>query len=220
MDLDFETTIPPSTRKSLLASFSRRIVTVALILAILWSVYLIDAFVLRGSLSQHGIVPRTLRGLLGIFCAPFLLASLSHLISNTIGILMLGSILIIRSEPAFWATTFLGVFVGGLGTWIIGRSQSDHIGASGVIFAWFGYLLFAGIFESRIGSILLSVAVFMLWGGMLWSTIPFCGPGAISWESHLCGLASGVLAAKLISPRQRSPLGESPQINSLGRGEA
>jgi len=74
-----------------------------------------------------------------------------------------------------------------------------HAGASGVIFAYFGYLLFAGIFERRIGALLLSLMVFFVWGGMLWQVMPT--QSGVSLEGHLCGLAAGALAAKLLAHR-------------------
>src|SRR4029079_17816529 len=122
----------------------------ASLLATLWLIYLTDALLFRDSLAQHGIVPRTLRGLPGILFAPFLHASLSHLATNSLGILFLGGILILQSESTFWTVTFLGALSSGLGTWIIGRGNSVHLGASGIIFAYFGFLLANGIFQRRL----------------------------------------------------------------------
>jgi len=183
-------------------SLRRRAATIGLFLALFWMVWLIDDLLLHGTLAQYGVVPRTMHGLLGIIFAPFLHASWSHISSNTLGVLMLGGLLILRNEEAFWVVSILGALTAGVGTWLIGRGNAVHIGASGVIFAYFGYLLFAGIFERRIGSLLLSVLVFLIWGGMLWSTVPSYGAGMISWEGHLCGLAGGIMAAKLLTQRK------------------
>jgi membrane associated rhomboid family serine protease len=207
MSLEIE---EPPRSPSLRAVMRRRTISIASLLAIIWIVWIIDTLFLRGGLAQHGIVPRTVEGLAGILWAPFLHASWSHLTSNTIGILLLGGLLILRNESAFWIVSFLGALATGLGTWIIGRGNSVHIGASGVIFAYFGYLLFAGIFERRIGSLLLSLVVFFFWGGMLWGVLPTQGSGAISWEGHLCGLAGGMLAAKLLARKKPPELTGGP----------
>jgi len=85
--------------------------------------------------------------------------------------------------------------------------EVPHLGVAlfGMIFAYFGYLLFAGIFERRLGSMLLSLLVFFLWGGMLWSALPTLNDQGISWEGHLSGLAGGIIAAKLLAQRKAPP---------------
>jgi membrane associated rhomboid family serine protease len=194
-------------KEALSRSLYRRAATIGVLLAILWIVWVIDALIFGYGLAQHGVVPRTARGLVGILWMPFLHGSLAHVSSNTLGFLFLGGILIFRSEPAFWVVFLMGAICSGLGAWLIGRGNSVHIGASGVIFAFFGYLLFAGIFERRIGTLLISLLVFFFWGGMLWSVLP-SGSTPISWEGHLFGLAGGALAAKLLAPRKAAARAE------------
>jgi len=205
MTLNLQSSDPATSKPSFAQSLARRAVTIALFLAVIWIVWLIDAFLSHGSLAQHGIVPRSVRGLLGILFAPFLHASLGHVWSNTLGIVLLGGLLILYSEPAFWAVSIFGALAAGLGTWVIGRSGTVHVGASGVIFAYFGYLLFAGIFQRRFGALLLSLLVFFLWGGMLWSALPSFHDTAISWEGHISGLAGGLLMAKLLARPPAKP---------------
>ncbi len=196
------TDLQPAPKSAFALSLRRRALTIGSFLALIWAVWLIDTLLFHGSLDRYGIVPRTLHGLPGILFAPFLHASWSHVSSNSLGILLLGGLLILRSENAFWAVSILGALATGLGTWLIGRGNSVHIGASGIIFAYFGFLLSAGIFQRRLTSLLLSAAVFFLWGGMLWSALPYYNAANISWEGHLCGLAGGILAAKLLAQKK------------------
>lgn len=183
----------------------RRAATVGTFLAVIWITWAVNGLLFGGRLLNLGIFPRRIGGLVGIVTAPFLHANLGHLWSNTLGILVLGGLLIVRNEGAFWVVSIFGALAAGVGTWIIGRGDAVHVGASGVIFAYFGYLLFAGVFERRIGSMFLSVVVFLVWGGMLWSVLPGAGAGVISWEGHLCGLAGGALSAKLLAGERRTP---------------
>jgi len=199
VDLQQPSEVPVRTHGPFALAMRRRAATIGFFLAAIWVVWLADALLFQGSLQRHGVVPRTLGGLFGILWAPFLHGSWSHVMGNSVGILVLGGLLILRSEDAFWAVSILGALSAGLGTWLIGRGNAVHIGASGVIFAYFGYLLFAGIFERRVGSLILSVVVFLLWGGMLWSALPFYSAAAISWEGHLCGFVGGALTAKLLA---------------------
>jgi membrane associated rhomboid family serine protease len=182
----------------------RRGWTIGMFVGVIWLVWLLDALALHGSLVQYGVVPRTVDGLVGVLWAPFLHANWTHAASNTMGIIFLGGLVILRNEAHFWIVSILGALVGGLGTWVIGRGDAVHVGASGVIFAYFGYLMFAGIFERRIGTLLLSLVVFVLWGGMLWQVLPT--RGAVSWEGHVSGLAGGALAARVLARRESTEI--------------
>ncbi|MCA9701184.1 MAG: rhomboid family intramembrane serine protease, partial [Myxococcales bacterium] len=132
---------------------------------------------------------------------PFLHGGLGHLISNSIGILTLGTLVAAHGRGRWALITLVATLLGGLGIWLIGASGSNHIGASGVVFAYFGYLLTAGLFERRFGSILLSVVVLLLWGGMIFGVLP--GQVGISWEGHLFGFLAGVLMARVLARRER-----------------
>ena len=134
-------------------------------------------------LNALGIVPHSFIGLRGILFAPFLHGSFYHIISNTVPFIILG-------------------WLGGLGTWVIGRNCSIHIGASGVIFGYLGYLLFRGYFEKSFVAIAISVGIFMTYGGLIWGVLP-TNP-YISWEGHLFGFIGGIMAAKLLSPSKKA----------------
>ena len=97
---------------------------------------------------------------------------------------------------------FLIIVFGGLGTWIIGH-QGVHIGASGVIYGMIGFLGAGGIFRRSVKTIIISVIVFLLYGGsVLGGILPT--QSYISWESHLCGLIVGVILAKVVSKKPQS----------------
>lgn len=146
-------------------------------------------------LNNLGIRPRTLSGLSGIFFAPLLHLSFSHLIGNSVCLLILGSILLGVEGKRSLAIFVFVVLLSGAGTWLIGKTNSIHIGASGLIYGMISYLLFYGIFKRSIGSILISILVFFLYGGAVWGVFP-SGP-MISWEMHLSGFLAGILLAKL-----------------------
>ena len=184
------------TRESLFQDLWRAARTIVWFIAAIWIVTIIDTMVFGGRLQAYGIWPRTKHGLLGILCAPFLHGGIIHLIGNTTGILVFGGLVILRREAHFWVVTVVGVLAGGFGTWLLGRSMI-HIGASGVIFAYFGYLICAGWFERRLGSLALSLVVFLLWGSTLFGILPL--QRGISWEGHLFGLLGGVAAAWMLA---------------------
>jgi membrane associated rhomboid family serine protease len=171
------------------------------VLALLWLILAVDALAFGGGLRQWGIEPRTVRGLRGLLVAPLLHSGVGHLLGNSVGFAMLGGLVLMREAWHFWTVTAVGALVGGLATWLFGRPPM-HIGASGVIFAYFGYLLVAGWLERKLGAIILSLFVFMTWGTLLFGVLP--GQIGISWEGHLFGLVGGILAAALIARRRTS----------------
>ncbi len=90
--------------------------------------------------------------------------------------------------------SIFSVIVGGFAVWLLGETNSNHIGASGLIFAYIGFLFFSGIFRKNIKSILIALLVVILYGGVLIQGI-IPGQKGISWEGHLFGFIAGGLAA-------------------------
>ena len=165
------------------------------LVAIMWVAEILDQWVLGQQLDRFGIIPRTLIGLRGILLAPFLHGNFAHLMGNTLPFLVLGWLIMLRNTHDFLRVTLVVGLASGLGTWLFG-SPGSHIGASGVIFGYLGYLLLRGLFERRLGSISLSILVGTLYGSMIWGILPL--QQGISWEGHLFGFLGGVLAARLL----------------------
>lgn len=167
-------------------------------LAVMWVLEIMDALLLGGSLDRFGIRPREPAGLLGIITAPFLHGGFPHLFTNSVSFMLFGGMLAMRGIRRFiWATLAI-ILVSGLGVWLLGGSGSNHIGASGLIFGYFAYVLTAGLFERRLGVALVSVTVLLLWGFMILGVLP--GQHGISWEGHLFGFLGGVGTARLHAP--------------------
>ena len=82
-----------------------------------------------------------------------------------------------------------GILMSGLITWIIGR-DSFHIGASSLIYVLVSFIFFKGMMTQYYRLMALSLAVVMLYGGMIWYVFPEVDK-EISWEGHLAGLISG-----------------------------
>jgi membrane associated rhomboid family serine protease len=173
------------------------------LLAIMWILEILDVFVFRMGMGRtldiYGIIPRNAIGLRGILFAPFLHGSFAHLIGNSIPFLVLGWLIMLRETSDFLWVTLIAGTVSGVGTWLFG-SPGVHIGASGVIFGYLGYLLLKGYFERSAFSIALSLGVGVLYGSLLWGVLPT--QYGISWEGHLFGFLGGVLAARVLTPER------------------
>jgi len=154
-----------------------------------WGVEVADVL-LGGRLDGLGIWPRQMRGLPGVLLSPWLHGGFGHLMANTMAFLGLGLLVLMAEGRRFVGTTLALVVVSGLGTWVIGRPGSVHIGASGLIYGYFGYLLGRAIWERKLGWAVLGVFVGVVYGGMIFGVMP--GQGPISWEGHLAGLVAGL----------------------------
>ena len=185
-------------------ALARELKTHALILggfiALIWILEIIDLFFLRGALNAYGIRPHTISGLRGILFAPFLHGGLGHLLANTTPFLILGWFVMLRETSDFFVVTAITMLISGLGVWVFGSPYTVHIGASGLIFGYFGFLLLRGYFERSVLSIMVSLIVGLLYGGMIWGVLP--SQFGISWQGHLFGFIGGALAARLLARRR------------------
>ncbi|MCB1740258.1 MAG: rhomboid family intramembrane serine protease [Gammaproteobacteria bacterium] len=177
---------------------SERVRPVLMLLAIIWLVEIVNLLLGHG-LGRFGIVPRTLDGLVGIPFAPLLHASLGHALVNSMPLLVLGVLVAAHGRRSFVQVTVVVAVLGGLGVWLIGRPGS-HVGASGLIFGYFGYLLGCALFRRELLSMLIAGVALLLYGGLILGVLPVSGP--TSWEGHLFGLLAGGVVAWLEAPRR------------------
>jgi membrane associated rhomboid family serine protease len=161
--------------------------------AVLWIVHLVSV-VFNLNLAWMGILPRTTAGLLGIITGPLIHAGFPHLISNSFPLVILGWIIFFFFPKVAYRLFFFIYLLTDILVWCFAR-QVYHIGASGMIYGFLGFLFFSGIFRRDNKSIALALLVTFLYGGVVWGILP--GQEGISWESHLFGALTGLLAAFL-----------------------
>lgn len=166
---------------------------------LMWGLEIIDQFFLGNSLNSLGIRPRSMSGLWGILFAPFLHGNFAHLIGNTVPFLVLGWLVMLREISDFFVVTIMALLVGGLGVWLFAAPGPVHIGASGLVFGYLGYLLLRGYFERSAVAVFFSVLVGVLYGSLIWGIFP--SQLGISWQGHLFGFGGGALAARLLARR-------------------
>jgi membrane associated rhomboid family serine protease len=168
---------------------------------VMWIVRVLDSLLPgMGSAAGHGIVPRTWIGIEGIPIAPLIHVSWAHLLANTIPLIILGALVLLRGVSEFVFVVLMSAFIGGAGTWLFGAPNTHHIGASGVVFGLFGYLIFRTAFDWRLSSALITVIVGLLYGSaMISGLIPATG---ISWSGHIFAFVGGVIAARVRYPNR------------------
>jgi membrane associated rhomboid family serine protease len=183
-------------------------VLLAAMVALMWVVELINS-VDSYKLDQDGLYPHNVDRIWGIFTTPFLHASWSHLIGNTIPFVFMGILIALAGPGRFAAVTLIVIVLGGLGTWLISPAGVPVVGASGVVFGYATFLLTRGFFNHSVVEILAGVVVGAVFGSaLLASLVPH---GNVSWQGHLCGGIAGVIAAWLLSSRDRAEAAASPR---------
>ncbi len=170
------------------------------LLALMWALEGLDT-VTANVLDNFGIEPRQLSDLPNILWAPLLHFGWPHLISNSIPFLVLGVITYLSGPVKWLVTTVISAIFSGLAAWLLSPIGTITAGVSGVIFGYLTYLLVRGIFSRKIGQMLISLVVFVLYGSVLLGVLP--GTPGVSWLAHLGGAVGGVIAAWLLHNRSR-----------------
>ena len=143
-----------------------------------------------GKNSQRlAIVPRTTGGLVGIATGPFVHANFAHLIANLPPFLVLGALVLRLGSRRFAETAAIVALGSGVLVWLLGR-RGAHMGASGVVFGFFGYLIGLAYFTRAMSDLLVAAAVLVVYGGILAGLKP--ARRETSWEGHLFGLLVGL----------------------------
>lgn len=180
---------------SLLDQLKARVVLLGAFVGSMWATYFASATMPFLHLNRHGVVPRTLSGLQGLLFAPWLHAGLFHIMANTPGLLVLGWLCMWPRIANFWQATAGAMLGAGLCAWLLGAPYSVHIGASGVVFGYAGYLVARGYYTRNILSVLVALLVASSYGiSMFFGVLPLT-PG-VSWQSHLGGVLGGILVAR------------------------
>lgn len=163
----------------------------ALIMLVCSIVFIIN-MLLPVNLNQFGIVPRSVGNISGIFFAPFLHASWWHLLSNFLPFIVFGTLIGLQSIRRFWLVFILHILTTGILVWLFARGNSVHIGMSGVIYAFWGYLIVYGFVRREIMHIVISLLMLFFYGGLIFGVFPT--RLGVSFESHFLGALVGAVS--------------------------
>ena len=162
----------------------------------MWCATLLNLVLFGGRWLALGVRSHDPSGLWpDLLVAPLLHVGLAHLVANTVPFVVLGGLVALRSPSQFVLVTLAGIIGSGLVAWLLGPTGSVHVGASGVVFAYFGWLMARAFRERSLLAIALAAVAAVLYGGVLWGLSPF--QIGISWEGHLGGLIAGVAVAQV-----------------------
>lgn len=187
----------------------RSAATMAVVVGVLWVVLGIDVL-LDGRLIGYGVRARELPGLLGILWYPLIHLNAAHLVSNSVPLFVLGTIGLMSGVRRWLSVTGIVWLGSGLFAWALTPPNTVVVGASGVIFGYLTYLLVRGIRTHDWRQLLLGVVIFLAYGSILWGVFPT--ETAVSWQSHLGGAVSGIVAAFVLHARGEAVRRRRPVI--------
>jgi membrane associated rhomboid family serine protease len=206
-----------------LRNLRNALIVMVAFLALIWLLQVVNAADHYRLDQEYGILPRSVGRLGDIFTAPFLHENWKHIEGNSLPLFVLGLAAAYRSLLRFAALTVFVAITSGLAVWFFQSGNSVTIGASGLIFGYFGYVLVRGIVDRN----WIDLLVGLLAGAAYYSILAVALPGTpgISWLGHLGGLIGGVAAAWLLrTPRGavsrgfRRPAVATAPAGSTGRG--
>lgn len=166
--------------------------------------------------TSYGIWPHNLGRIGDILTAPFLHLNWNHIEGNTVPLFVLGFLSAYRGIRKFLLVSLIAALTSGLAVWLFQSSGQLTVGASGLIFGYFGYVLVRGLFDRN----LIDIGVGAVAGAGYWYILQVAIPGTpgVSWIGHLGGLVGGVLAGWVLRARP-SRTGAAPSVNpSVGSG--
>lgn len=177
-------------------SFARTHIALKHQLAVVFTIVVIMTMVeilniaLERSLNIHGILPRNPDHWYGVIFAPFLHGNTAHYLSNIVPLVVFSLLVMQHGIVRFMLLTMVVVLIGGSFVWLFARGAM-HIGASGLLYGYFGFLLVAGFVSKEFKLMVISGLVWFFYGGIVYGILPTMPH--ISFESHFFGFVVGAV---------------------------
>lgn len=211
MATDDSTTLDPAR---MIAEARKAFFVIFALLCAVWAVQLanwLDDY--RLSLD-FGIVAHRPGRLADVLSAPFLHANWRHLEGNSGPLFVFGFLAAYRGVKRFLGLTLLVVVTSGAAVWLFERDQVVTVGASGVIYGYFGYVVLRGLFDRNLIDSLIGLVMGASFAYILTTAVP--GTPGVSWLAHLGGLVGGLAGAWLFRERGPRPTPSRVQAKAAG----
>ena len=179
-----------------LRKFRDALIVMGALLAVIWILQVANWAAGYRLDSEFGILPEHVSRLPEIFTAPFLHFSWQHIEGNSVPLFVLGVLAAYRSIGRFLLVSLIVAVTSGMAVWLFQSSNELTVGASGLIFGYFGYVVVRGFVDRS----LIDIGVGLVAGVLYWTILEVAIPGTpgVSWIGHVGGLVGGVLAAWLL----------------------
>src|SRR5580704_4632943 len=167
---------------------------------------------------DYGILPRNIGRLPQVFSSPFLHFSWDHIEGNSGPLFVFGFLAAYRGVKKFLGVTLIVAVTSGLAVWLFQGGNELTVGASGLIFGYFGYVLSRGVFDRNLIDALAAVVMGLSYAYILTVAIP--GTPGVSWIGHLGGLIGGIASGWIFRTRRTVPGTAQAKIPADSGGRA
>jgi membrane associated rhomboid family serine protease len=168
------------------------------LVALMWAIEFLDR-ILPGQWERFGLRGWDFSSLGGIVLAPLLHTDWAHLAGNSVPFVVLGALVAIEGARRYWLVTALIALVGAIGPLLLTAPGTLTVGASGLVFGYFAYVVVPGV-RHRLLFGAIAVIVAIAYGGVMFAGIFAAGAG-VSWQGHLTGAIGGIVAALVLRER-------------------
>ena len=212
---------PPPDRAGVILQQARRALFFMVgLIAVIWAIQILNWASHYSFDLRYGIIPRDVLRLPDIFFAPFLHVSWGHIEANSGPLFVFGFLAAYRGLWKFAGVTVLIIITSGLAVWFF-QGGSVTVGASGLVFGYFGYVVARGLIDRNLIDALVAVVLALSFAYLLTVAIP--GTPHVSWIDHLGGLIGGVAGGWLFRDKRgkiarRKPKGKAGPEAPKGTG--
>jgi membrane associated rhomboid family serine protease len=170
-------------------------------IGVIWAIQLANVADSNHLSVDYGILPRSLSRLPDIFAAPFLHFGWDHIESNSGPLFIFGLLAAYRGVSKFLGVTLVVVITSGMAVWLFQGGNVVTVGASGLIFGYFGYVLSRGVFDRNLIDSLVAIVMGLSYYYLLTVAVPGA-PSGVSWIGHLGGLVGGLACGWIFRTRR------------------
>ncbi|QMU67607.1 rhomboid family intramembrane serine protease [Streptacidiphilus sp. P02-A3a] len=202
----------PQTAEEMIAEARKAFFVMFAFMALLWVIQIANWAGHYQLDQQFGLIPQRVDRLPEIFSSPFLHFSWAHIEGNSGPLFVFGFLAAYRGVFRFLWLTLIVALTSGLTEWLFQSGNTLGVGASGLIFGYFGYVVLRGIFDRHLIDTMIGLVMAASFAYLV--TIALPGTPGVSWLAHLGGLIGGVAGAWLL--RDRRPV--APAAVGAGGG--
>jgi membrane associated rhomboid family serine protease len=185
--------------EEVLVEARKALIVMLVVIGLIWALQIANWADSYGLDQHYGILPRDVFRLPDILVAPFLHFSWTHIEANSGPLFIFGFLAAFRGVTRFIGVTVLVVLTSGFGVWLFQSSNELTVGASGVIYGYFGYVVVKGIFDRRPIDVVVGLVMALSFAYILVAVVP--GTPGVSWIGHLSGLVGGIAGGWLFRER-------------------
>ncbi len=184
----------------LVANATRAFFVMLGFLVVIWAIQIANAADGYGLNASYELVARSVGSLPHILTAPFLHRSWTHIEGNSGPLFIFGFLAAYRGIGKFLILTLIVILTSGFTFWLIAPSNEAVVGASGVVFGYFGYIIVRGLFDRHLIDVLVGAVMALCFAYQFAVLLP--QGGQISWQDHVGGAIGGVLGGWLLRERR------------------